>query len=380
MTLPHGLERTMLDPRRVNIDRDPVVVFWEMTLACALACRHCRALAQPKRSPLELSASECIRVLEDLTSFDHAPIVVLSGGDPFMRRDLFDLVEHGIGLGLTMSVAPAATALATRQRFQRLKDLGVSRLSLSLDGSAAAAHDSFRGVEGSFNLTRKAMSNARAAGMAFQVNTTVTRQTVEDLPAIAELVASSGAMLWDLFFLVPTGRAAAEDTISPEEHERVFGWLCGLAEQVPFSLKTTLGQHFRRVQVLKRLASEGRGLDGLSPDQVRELYRGVPSNDGKGILFISHRGEVCPSGFLPISAGNVRRDSVVSRYRDSPLFRSLRDPSALQGKCGRCPFNVICGGCRARAYATTGDPLAAEPYCVFQPGEAESHAAQTTER
>jgi radical SAM protein len=369
----------MADPRQVNIDRDPVVVFWEITLACALACRHCRALAQPKRSPLELSSRECFRVLEELTSFDHPPIVVLSGGDPFMRRDLFDLVEQGRSLGLPMSVAPSATALVTSQRLQRLKDLGVSRISLSLDGSGAAAHDSFRGVDGSFDLTMEAMSHARAAGLAFQVNTTVTRQVLEDLPAIAELVASSGAVLWDLFFLVPTGRAAAEDTISPEEHERVFGWLCDLSGQVSFSVKTTLGQHFRRVQVLRRLASEVESLDGLTPHRVRELYRGVPSNDGKGILFISHRGEVCPSGFLPISVGNVRRDSVVSLYRDSALFRSLRDPSALQGKCGRCPFNSICGGCRARAYAVTGDPLASEPYCIFQPDEAQSLSAPMAE-
>jgi radical SAM protein len=377
LTLQHGLEPTAVDPRRVNLDRDPVVVFWEITLACALACRHCRALAQPKRSTLELSSPGCYRVLKELTSFDHPPILVLSGGDPFMRRDLFDLVERGMELGLPMSVAPAATALATRQRFQRLANLGVSRISLSLDGSGAAVHDRFRGVEGSFGLTMKAMANARDAGLAFQVNTTVTRQTVEDLPAIAEVVASSRAVLWDLFFLVPTGRAAAEDAIPPEEHERVFGWICDLSERVPFTVKTTLGQHYRRVQVLRRLAAEGQGLDGLAPHRVRELYRGIPSNDGKGILFISHRGDVCPSGFLPISAGNVRSDSVVDLYRDSALFRSLRNPAALKGKCGRCPFNVICGGCRARAYATTGDPLAPEPYCIFQPGEEEHQPGPT---
>jgi radical SAM protein len=370
----------MADLRQVNIDRDPVVVFWEITLACALACRHCRAQAQPRRSPLELSSRECFRVLEELTSFDHSPIVVLSGGDPFMRRDLFDLVEHGTSLGLPMSVAPSATALATRQRLQQLKDLGVSRISLSLDGSIAAVHDSFRGVDGSFNLTMEAMSHARAAGLDFQINTTVTRHTVEDLPAIAELVASSGAVLWDLFFLVPTGRGAAEDTISPEDHERVFGWICDLSGRVPFPVKTTLGQHFRRVQVLRRLASEGQGLEGLTQHRVRELYRGVPSNDGKGILFISHRGEVCPSGFLPIAAGNVRSGSVVSLYRDSALFRSLRDPSSLKGKCGHCPFNSICGGCRARAYAATGDPLASEPYCIFRPDEAPQVSGSKAER
>ncbi len=355
------------DPRGVDLDRDPVVVFWELTLACALNCRHCRAKAQPRRHPLELPTRDCLRVLADIAAFDRPPILVMSGGDPFMRRDLFDLIEQGRQLGLTMSVSPSATALATRERLERLKSLGVSRISISLDGSTAAAHDAFRGFAGSFGRTLQMMRDAREAGLSFQVNTTVTRATQKDLASIGALLRSSGAALWDLFFLVPTGRAVASDVISADDHESVFNWLGEMCGEAPFPVKTTLGQHYRRVQVQKRLKAEGRDIRDLTSEEAANLYRGVASNDGKGILFISHLGEIYPSGFLPISAGNVRRDSVVSTYRDSPLFRRLRDPANLKGKCGLCPFNRICGGCRARASAVTGDPLESEPYCVFQP-------------
>ena len=173
--------------------------------------------------------------------------------------------------------------------------------------------------------------------------------------------------MWDVFFLVPTGRASAGDVITVNEHERVFGWLYDLSRDVPYQVKTTLAQHYRRHQVLRRLQEEGRSLNGMGAKDISALYRGVPSNDGKGILFISHLGEVYPSGFLPLTVGNVRRRSVVELYRDSGLLRRLRDPSRLKGKCGRCPFNAICGGCRARAYAASGDPFDAEPYCAFQP-------------
>jgi radical SAM protein len=353
----------------VDMDRDPVVVFWEVTQACALACVHCRAEAQPKRHPLELSDEESMQVLEDLTGFDHSPIVVLSGGDPFMHPNLFNMVERGVELGLTMSVAPAATALLTRQRLQKLVDLGVSRISLSLDGSTAEAHDAFRRVDGSFDRTMQGMALAREVGLEFQINTTVSRQTVDDLPAIAELLVSSGTVVWDVFMLVPTGRGKTDDVISPEEHERVFGWLYDMSGTVPYMVKTTLGQHYRRVQVLKRLAAEGKTDVELTPDFVKSMYRGIPTNDGRGILFISHLGEVHPSGFLPVTGGDVRKDSIVDVYRNAEIFRSLRSPSQLKAKCGRCPFNTICGGCRARAYGTTGDYLEHETFCVFQPGE-----------
>ena len=351
----------------LDLNRDPVVVFWEVTLACALACRHCRAEAMPQRHPLELSTVECRRVLDDLATFDRLPIVVLSGGDPFMRRDIFDIVEYGIAKGLTMSVSPSATALLTRERLQRLADLGVSRISLSLDGSTAAIHDDFRGVAGSFDRTLDGMAHAAEAGLSFQVNTTVSRQSLHDLPAIADLLKSTSAAVWDVFFLVPTGRASAEDVITADEHEVVFSRLYDLSKDAPYRVKTTLAQHYRRYQVLRRLEAEDGSLNGLGAKDISALYPGVPSNDGKGILFISHLGEVFPSGFLPLSVGNVNRRSVVKMYRDSDLFRKLRDPSQLGGKCGRCPFNVICGGCRARAYADSGDPMGEEPYCAYQP-------------
>ncbi len=357
----------MPDLNKLDLNRDPEVVFWEVTLACALACRHCRAEAQPRRHPLELSTDECHRVLDDLATFDRPPIVVLSGGDPFMRRDLFDIVEYGIAKGLTMSVSPSATALLTRERLQILNDLGVSRISLSLDGSTAAIHDDFRGVAGSFDRTLDGMVYAAEVGLSFQVNTTVSRQTLHDLPAIADLLKSTSVAVWDVFFLVPTGRASTEDVITADEHERVFGWLYDLSKKAPYQVKTTLGQHYRRYQVQRRLQAEGTSLNGLRAKDVPALYPGVPSNDGKGILFISHLGEVYPSGFLPLSVGNVNGRTVVKMYRDSDLFRKLRDPSQLKGKCGRCPFNMICGGCRARAYADSGDPLGEEPYCAVQP-------------
>ncbi len=365
---PHpGPPKGMPDLDKLDLNRDPVVVFWEVTLACALACRHCRAEAQPRRNPLELSTDECHRVLDDLATFDRPPIVVLSGGDPFMRRNLSDIVEYGIARGLTLSVSPSATALLTKERLGKLAGLGVSRISLSVDGSMAATHDRFRGVPGSFDRTMDGMAYAAEVGLSFQVNTTVSRQTLHDLPAIADLLKSTSVAVWDVFFLVPTGRASAEDVITADEHEGVFGWLYDLSKEAPYQVKTTLGQHYRRYQVLRRLQAEGRSLNGLGANDISALYRGVPSNDGKGILFISHLGEVYPSGFLPLSVGNVKRRSVVELYRNSNLFQRLRDPSQLKGKCGRCFFNVICGGCRARAYADSGDAFGAEPYCAFQP-------------
>ncbi len=353
-----------------DLDRNPVVVFWETTWACGLACRHCRALAQTKRHPLELTTQEGFRLLDNLASFDHPPIVVLTGGDPFLRRDLFDLVEYGLGRGLPISVSPSATKQVTRQRLARLKELGLSRLSLSLDGSSPEVHDAFRGVRGSFQETQRCVADALEAGLSLQVNTTVTRYNLVDLPAIASWVEASRTPVWDVFFLVPTGRASPQDLLSPQEHEGVFQWLYTLGQNSPFTVRTTLGQPYRRVWAQRRLAELGEDPEAPSSERVLGLWPTTPSNDAKGMFFISHLGAVCPSGFLPISVGNVRADSVVTLYREAPLFRLLRDPANLKGKCGRCPFNVICGGCRARAYAVTGDPLAEEPCCVFKPDSA----------
>jgi radical SAM protein with 4Fe4S-binding SPASM domain len=305
--------------------------------------------------------------MDELTGFDTPPIVVLSGGDPFMRRDIFDIAVRGLEKGLTVSLSPSATALVTRDRLAKLVDIGVRRISFSLDGATAETHDSFRGFSGTFDRTIAAFEMARELGLSFQVNTTVTRSTKPELSKIARVVEANGAALWDLFFLVPTGRGTSSELMSADEHDEVYSWI--LANQRDWSIpaKTTLGQPYRRATVLKRLAAEGRDFRSLSSEEITAAWPGPPTNDGRGIFFISHLGEIYPSGFLPISAGNVRTDSPVEVYRNSPIFKTVRDRSLLQGKCGYCPFNAICGGSRSRAYALTGDMTAADPTCRFEP-------------
>ncbi len=350
------------------MDRDPVVIFWEMTKACALSCRHCRAKAQPQRHPLELTTEESFKLMDQLAEFDSPPIVVLSGGDPFMRRDLFDIAEKGLSLGMTVSVSPSATALVTPERFKRLYDIGVRRVSFSLDGADAASHDKFRGFDGTFERTMDAFRIANDAGVSFQVNTTLTQDTFPELPRIAEVVQEYGAAMWDLFFLVPTGRGIMGEVLSADGHEEAFDWILDNARSWSFRVKTTLGQPYRRKMVQRRLQAEGRSTMDLSPKDLASLWPTPPTNDGRGIFFISHIGEIYPSGFLPVSTGNVRKSHIVDVYRNAPEFQALRDRSQLAGKCGRCPFNVICGGSRARAYAYTGELTAADPTCIFQPG------------
>ncbi len=347
---------------RPDYSQAPQVVFWEVTRACALKCLHCRAQAQPRRHPDELTTEEGCRLLEALASFDPAPIVILTGGDPFLRRDLFQLLSYAMGLGLRVSLSPSATKLVTREALHQLRTLGISRLSLSLDGSTAAIHDAFRGVPGSFQRTQECIADALDVGLGLQVNTTVSRYNREDLPAIAQRLATFPKMaLWDLFFLVPTGRAQRADVISAEAHEEVYGWLYSLRPELPFQIKTTLGQSYRRV-VLQRDLKAGNDLQESRAAVVR-----TATNDGKGVCFISHLGTVYPSGFLPVPCGDVRRQSITDVYRHSPVFQALRDPERLKGKCGHCPFRDVCGGCRARAYAYTGDYLEAEPCCIFEP-------------
>lgn len=345
-------------PGRPQLSEDysqsPVVVFWEITKACALACRHCRAEAQPKRHPLELDTREGLGVVDELARFEPKPILVISGGDPLMRRDLFEVAEYSASQGLRTSLSPSVTALVTPVNLSRAYRAGVRHISFSLDGATPEVHDGFRGVAGSYDRTLRAVTLAQEAGLTVQINTTVSRWNVAQLDAIAQIVGRSGAVLWDVFFLVPTGRAQADEMLSAWEHEAVFNWLYDLGQRVSFRTKTTLGQHYRRVALQRAGTSAARS-------------GGASSNDGKGVCFISHVGEIYPSGFLPIPCGDVRTTSLVEVYRHHSVFQALRDPQRLKGKCGRCPFNTVCGGCRARAYACTGDYLEAEPACLFQP-------------
>jgi radical SAM protein len=349
---------------RLVFDRRPVLVYWELTQACDLACKHCRAEAIPQRHPLELSTEEGKRLLKELRAFgDPPPHVVMTGGDVMHRPDLFELIDYAVGLGLPVSVAPSGTNRLTSEVIKELKALGVQGMSLSLDGSTAQRHDEFRGVPGCFDRTLQAAQAIREADLPLQINTLVTADTLPDLPQICELMDQLEVTRWSLFFLVQVGRGKALQPITTAQAEKLFQWLYERAKEAPFAIKTTEAMHFRRV------AYQRMQLEGLSGEQIRRtsIGRGFGIRDGNGIMFISHLGEVYPSGFLPLAAGSIRRASPVEIYRNSALFQGLRDPSGYKGKCGRCEFNRICGGSRARAYAATGDPLESDPLCAYQP-------------
>jgi radical SAM protein len=349
----------------------PFTIAWEVTRACAFACRHCRADAQHFRDPDELTTAEGKQLIDRLAEFG-SPILVFTGGDPLMRRDLFELVAYANQKGLRCSLTPTATALPTRERLEKARQAGIRRLALSLDAPTPGVHDQFRQVPGSWERTLRILHNARQAGISAQVNTTVARHNLDSLPDMVPFIEEVGAVQWSLFFLVPTGRAQAEWMISPEEHERLFHWLYDLSKVAPFDIKATAAPMYRRVAIQRRKTELGgaetvafQGAGFQYADGLDRPTRGV--NDGNGFLFISHTGEIMPSGFLPIRAGNVREDNVVQIYRKHPLFTVLRDPDALKGKCGRCEYRDVCGGQRGRAYGVTGDFLAPDPACVYEP-------------
>lgn len=366
-------ERALHDRHMLEADFDqaPFTIAWEVTRACAFACVHCRADAQHRRDAAELTTDEGRQLIDRLAAFGR-PILVFTGGDPMMRPDLFELLAHATAAGLRCSLTPTATALPTPARLRQAQQAGVRRIALSLDAPSAEAHDAFRRVPGSWQRTMRILENARAVGLSAQVNTTVARHNRRLLPEMVRFVEQAGAVQWSLFFLVPTGRAQADWMISPEDHEQVFHWLYDLSRTAAFDIKATAAPMYRRVAIERRRA-EGVPEQALSfqgagfqyGDGLDRPVRGV--NDGKGFLFISHRGEIFPSGFLPITAGNVRQDDVVAVYRTHQLFTALRDPARLKGRCGRCEYRSVCGGQRGRAYGLTGDPLETDPACAYQP-------------
>ncbi|MEP6715085.1 MAG: TIGR04053 family radical SAM/SPASM domain-containing protein [Terriglobia bacterium] len=346
-----------------NFDDAPFLVIWEVTQACDLACKHCRACAIASRNPFELSTPEGVRLLEKIRSLGD-PLMVFTGGDPLKRDDVFTLLEKSVSLGLRTTITPSATPLLTEAAIDEFRRCGVARMAVSLDGPDAASHDGFRRVDGSFAQTLFALNYAAETGLQTQVNTTVTRHNLSRLDEIAQLVRSFQPRLWSVFFLVATGRASASQDLTAEEYENVFGFLYELSKTASFDIKTTEAQHYRRYVAQRRKAEGGNGSEKI-PIGIIQRQAGI--NDGKGLVFISHTGEIYPSGFLPVSAGNVRRDSLADVYRHSPLFRTLRDANNLRGKCGDCEYRNLCGGSRSRAHALTGDFLASDPRCVYQP-------------
>lgn len=355
----------------IDFNETPFIVIWETTQACDLVCLHCRACAQPLRSPLELTTDEGKNLIGQVAELA-APLFVLTGGDPLKRPDIYDLVEYGTHRGVRVSMTPSATPLLTREAIARLQQCGLARLAVSLDGSTAEIHDAFRGVSGSYARTLDAVRWAGELGLPVQINTTITRRNLADFESIVALLKTFQMTLWSVFFLVPTGRGQLRDLVSAEEFEEVFAKLAEVSQSVPFDIKTTEAQHYRRYLLQKRAAQRrsnsaptampfGRSTD----DGIGRSPRGL--NDGKGFVFISHTGEVFPSGFLPLTAGNIRKQPLAEIYREAPLFKQLRDTSNLKGKCGVCEFREICGGSRSRAYALSGDPFASDPSCIYQP-------------
>lgn len=358
---------TMPNVGRVAHDfsRNPLLVYWEMTQACGLACKHCRAEAMPTAHPLELTAAESRAFLKQLTAFgDPLPHLILTGGDPLRRRDIYQLIDCARGLGLEVSITPSATPELTNDAINRLKEHGIQSLGLSLDGSCAEKHDAIRAVPGTFERTMEAARHAGRLGLPIQINTLVARETASDLPAIYELLRSSfPVMRWSLFFLISVGRGKALNEVSPEEGEWIMNWVLDLVPRAPFLVKTTEAPSYRRIAIHKMRAA---GMVGQQMKQT-SVYQGFQIRDGHGIVFVSHLGEIYPSGFLPLRCGSVRTQSLVDVYRDSEIFRALHSPERFHGKCGLCEYSHICGGSRARAFAHTGDALGSDPFCPYEP-------------
>lgn len=366
-------ERTYHDRRMEHADFSlaPFTIAWEVTRACAFACKHCRADAQHQRDPRELTTVEGYQLIDRLAEFG-SPILIFTGGDPMMRRDLFDLIAYATQKGLRCSLTPTATALPTSQRLQKAKEAGIRRIALSLDAPSAEIHDDFRQVAGSWERTMRILHTAKEVGLSVQVNTTVSTFNVDQLSQMVPFIQEVEAVQWSVFFLVPTGRAQVRYMISAQKHEQVFNWLYELSQQAPFDIKATAAPMYRRVAIQRKKAETGsdhkvtfQGAGFQYADGLHRPTKGV--NDGNGFLFISHRGQIMPSGFLPIDCGNVREQNIVEVYRNHAVFNDLRHYEKLKGKCSICDYRDVCGGQRGRAFGITGDYLESDPACAYEP-------------
>lgn len=359
----------------MDFEQAPLLVIWEVTRACALACKHCRASAINVRDRMELNLDEGYQLLSDVAEMG-TPLVVLTGGDPLQRDDLEDLIRHGKSCGLRMATIPATTERCTRERVGSLKEAGLDQMAVSIDAANAADHDGFRCVPGAFDRAMEAAKFAREAELPLQVNTVFGAWNADAFAEIAQLVTDLGVVFWEVFFLVPTGRGEQLEECSLEQYRTLFDQLEALSEQASFIIKVTEAPQYRAY--LRWKANEGAGIDHeeRAGSGIRVTRGGV--NAGKGFCFVDHVGNVYPSGFLPLVAGNVRAQSITSLYRDSPLFRLLRDTTQLKGVCHWCDYRDMCGGSRARAFAVTGDYMAAEPSCVLGADMMKRHIEQVS--
>lgn len=348
----------------LDFDDHPLIAIWETTQACDLVCAHCRACATPHLDPRELTTAQGKKLLSAFAAMG-TPLCVLTGGDPAKRADLVELVAHGVKVGLTMALTPSGTPLMTRELLAELHAAGLSRVAVSVDGPTAEMHDAFRGVIGSFDESLRILRQSREIGLQTQINFTLSRPSLGELQGMADLTREVGAAMLVAFVVIPTGRATEALTLSADEIETALDELARIGTNAPFQIKTTGAPQLRRILMQENAKQVPTGLLRDVHDGVARGPRGI--TDGVGFLFVSHTGDVYPSGFLPVSAGNVKMENVGRLYRQSPLFRALRDADALGGKCGACPFRRVCGGSRARAYAATGDAMAEDPGCPYIP-------------
>jgi radical SAM protein len=362
----------------VDFEKSPFLVIWETTQACALACRHCRASARPWRDPNELSTLEGRKVVLETAEMG-TPLLIFSGGDPVNRPDLFELIRYAKDQGLRTATIPAATDTLTPELVHGLKDAGLDQMALSLDFPHASQHDAFRGVPGAFGRTMDAVKWAHDAALPLQINTTLCGDTAPFLEEMAAFVETLGIVFWEVFFLVPMGRGSVLTGLTAGECERLFDVIYRTQMKSSFVVKVTEAPHYRRHVAQRERRAAGEAARPAGPVSMPQVLtrsegpghtvglapRGV--NAGNGFLFVSHVGDVYPSGFLPARAGNVREARLADVYRHSDLFRGLRDPDGLKGRCGRCEFRRICGGSRSRAYGLTGDPFETDPWCAYEP-------------
>ncbi len=363
--------------------------YYEVTRACDLVCKHCRASAQEQAAPDELSTEQALALLDDVARFPRKPTICFTGGDPLKRADLFQLIEHATELGIGSALTPSATPLATFDAFKRAKAAGVSAIGISIDGPNAEVHDAFRGFEGSFKKALDMLQYARDLELPVQVNTSITRRNAHLVDDIANMLADKGVMMWSVFFLVPVGRGVEEIRITPKEYREVFAKLYQHSQTKPYSVRTTEAPHYRRFVIEQggnptaapknRPSFPNSAFAAAMKTQPSEAQAGAPHGhghghgraplgvtDGRGIMFVGYNGEICPAGFLPVVCGKFPNDSVVDVYQNHPTFKALQNPDNYKGVCGQCKYRFSCGGSRSRAYALTGDYLAAEPDCDFE--------------
>ena len=370
-----GHPRTAGTRRPVNYDQRPMLVFWETTRACLLACKHCRASATPGALPGELTHDEGIAFIDSIAGFGRPhPILVLTGGDCLLRPDIFELVDHATSLGIPTALSPSVTPMLTPEAIDRIVASGVKAVSISLDGATAETHEGVRGIPGHFPATVAAIRQLKLAGLTVQINTTVMAGNVHEMPDIAALLAAMDVDVWEVFFLVHVGRGVAEGALDASEHEDVCHLLYD-ASQHGFIVRTVEAPFFRRVVASRREGGPTpdtdlyrelslRMTDLMGPATHKVSAHTAATRDGKGIVFVAHDGDVYPAGFLPLKLGNVRETPLAEIYRDHPDLKAIR-AATFSGRCGVCQFADMCGGSRARAWAATGDVLAEDPACAF---------------